>query len=350
LGHITSAIQFGFIVGTLCYALSNIADRFSPSTVFFLSAIAASACNLGIVVPGQGINGLLTLRFFTGFFLAGIYPVGMKIAADYYDKGLGKALGFLVGALVIGTSFPHLLKSFTSSLPWKSVLYFTSGLAFVGGLLIRLFVVDGPYRKRGQALRINGIFRSFQNRDLRSAAFGYFGHMWELYTFWAFVPVMLATYVAIHPQQPINIPVCSFVVIASGGLACVASGFISQKYGSANTAFSALLSSCCCCIISPLAFGWSFGIFLAFLIFWGLVVIADSPLFSSLVAQSAPAVSKGTVLTLVTCIGFSITIVSIELINSLQGHINNKFLYLVLAPGPMVGLSYMFLARKSLRK
>ena len=341
LGHFTSAIQFGFIVGTLCYALSNIADRFSPSTVFFLSAIAASACNLAIVLPGPAIGSLLTLRFFTGFFLAGIYPVGMKIAADYYDKGLGKALGFLVGALVIGTSFPHLLKSFTSSLPWKTVLYFTSGLSLVGGILIRLFVPDGPFRKKGQRLNLSGIFKPFYDKSFRSASFGYFGHMWELYTFWAFVPAMLGAYHLLHPQQNINIPVYSFVVIGVGGLACVASGFISQKYGSWITAFGALFLSGCCCFLSPVAFFFPFAGFILFLIFWGLVVIADSPMFSSLVAQSAPTASKGTALTIVTCIGFSITILSIELINVLRKYMPERYLYIFLLPGPVVGLFFM---------
>lgn len=341
LGHIISAVQFGFIMGTLSYALLSIADRFSPSKVFFASAIVAACCNLGMVLPGQGINSLLILRFLTGFFLAGIYPVGMKIAADHFDKGLGKALGFLVGALVVGTAFPHLLKSYSTTLPWKMVLYCTSGLSLTGGLLIRLLVPDGPYRKTGQRLRIDGMFRPFQNKAFRSAAVGYFGHMWELYTFWAFVPVMLATYQLLHPQENINIPVYSFLIIALGGLACIASGYSSQKYGSRDTAFIALLLSGCCCIISPLAFNFPFIGFLLFLIFWGLVVIADSPMFSSLVAQNVPPETKGTAITIVTCIGFSITILSIELINLLTGTIGGQYLYLFLAPGPFIGLLYM---------
>ncbi len=341
LGHITSAVQFGFIVGTLSYALFTIADRFSPAKVFFASAVAAASCNLGMVLPGQGISSLLILRFFTGFFLAGIYPVGMKIAADYFDKGLGKALGFLVGALVVGTAFPHLLKSFTTILPWKLVLFCTSGLSLTGGLLIRVLVPDGPYRKSGQRLNISGIFKPFLNKAFRSASFGYFGHMWELYTFWAFVPVILSTYQLLHPQEKINIPVYSFLTIAPGGLACVAGGYISQKYGSRNTAFAALLLSGCCCLLSPLAFNLPFIAFMAFLIFWGLVVIADSPMFSSMVAQNAPVASKGTALTIVTCIGFSITILSIELINALVTYINNQYLYLLLAIGPFCGLFYM---------
>ncbi len=294
-----------------------------------------------MVLPGQGLNSLMTLRFFTGFFLAGIYPVGMKIAADYYDKGLGKALGFLVGALVIGTSFPHLLKSFTTNLPWKIVLFFTSGLALAGGIVIRLFVPDGPYRKKGQRLDLSGIFKPFSNKAFRSASFGYFGHMWELYTFWAFVPLILGAYQSFHPQYNINIPVYSFLVIAVGGLACVASGYLSQKYGSWIAAFGALFLSGCCCFFSPLAFYLPFAGFVMFMVFWGLVVIADSPMFSSLVAQSAPATSKGTALTIVTCIGFSITILSIELINVLRSHINEQWLYVFLLPGPVFGLLFM---------
>ena len=139
----------------------------------------------------NGLISLLGLRFITGFFLAGIYPVGMKIASDFYQKGLGKSLGFLVGALVLGTAFPHLLKNFASDLPWKLVAIITSGLAVSGGLLMWLLVPNGPFRNASQKPDFSALYRVFENSKFRSAAFGYFGHMWELYAFWAFVPIML---------------------------------------------------------------------------------------------------------------------------------------------------------------
>ena len=341
LGHITSAVQFGFIIGTLVYAALMIADRLSPSLVFFISAVLGALTNLGITAGEQNITSILVLRFLTGFFLAGIYPVGMKIASDHFEKGLGKALGLLVGALVVGTAFPHLLTSFTVALPWKTVLMFTSGLCFTGGVLMLLLVSNGPYRAKGQSLNFTATFNIFKNTSFRSAAFGYFGHMWELYAFWAFVPVILTTYKGIHPADNFNTPVLSFSIIAAGGLACVVSGYLSQVFGVKRTAFTALFLSGCCCIISPLVFHLPAIPFLAFLIFWGLVVIADSPLFSTLVAQNAVAQIKGTSLTMITCIGFSITIISIELLNYLSGYIDTRFIFLFLAPGPLVGLVYM---------
>ncbi|HMK03433.1 MAG TPA: MFS transporter [Ferruginibacter sp.] len=346
LGHITSAVQFGFISGTLLYAALTIADRFSPSAVFFTSSILAAFSNLGITLMGPDLNSLLLLRFLTGFFLAGIYPVGMKIAADHFDTGLGKALGFLVGALVAGTAFPHLLKSFTAELPWKTVLFFTSASSVLGGLLMFLLVPNGPYRKKNQALNFNSSLNIFKNGPFRSAALGYFGHMWELYAFWAFVPVMLSTYKHMHPHENINVPLLTFFIIALGGIACVISGYLSQRYGAAKTASAALFLSGCCCVLSPLAFYLPFIFFVAFLIFWGLVVIADSPMFSTLVAQNAPVQVKGTALTLVTCIGFSITIISIELLNYLSGNMNTQFMYLILGAGPLFGLLYMFMSKQ----
>lgn len=149
LAHLTSAVQFGFITGTLVFAVFTIADRYSPSQVFFISAIVAAACNLMISWGSIPAEGILTFRFMTGFFLAGIYPVGMKIASDYFQKGLGKSLGFLVGALVLGTAFPHFLKNLTATFPWKYLIHSTSILALLGGLAIKLFVSDGPYRKSG---------------------------------------------------------------------------------------------------------------------------------------------------------------------------------------------------------
>ncbi len=339
LGHLTSAVQFGFITGTLIFALLTIADRFSPSYVFLICALLGGLFNLGTVWEQNTLISLLSLRFMTGFCLAGIYPVGMKIAADYFQKGLGKSLGFLVGALVLGTAFPHLLKGLTMTLPWKAVLQITSSLAVMGGLLIAIFVPNGPYRKPSQKINLSASFKVFKNPDFRGAAFGYFGHMWELYAFWAFIPVILKTYISMHDGIQINIPVWSFIIIGIGGLSCVLGGYLSEHKGIKVVAISSLLMSGLCCVLSPFIFmlglKWCF---LIFLIFWGMVVIADSPLFSTLVAQNAPPEYKGTALTIVTCIGFAITIISIQLLNYLTEVWQATYLYLVLAAGPLFGL------------
>jgi MFS family permease len=339
ISHLTSAVQLGFISGTLLFAVQSIADRFSPSRVFFVCALLGAASNLAMLIEGNQLSSLLFIRFVTGFFLAGIYPVGMKIAADYYEKGLGKSLGFLVGALVVGTAFPHLLKGLAISLSWKLVLVAVSALAVLGGALIYFLVPDGPFRKQGQSLRLAAFSSVFKDRQFRSAAFGYFGHMWELYAFWAFVPILLALYKTMHPQASFNIPLLSFVIIGLGGPACVAGAYIAQLAGTRKTASMALFLSGICCLFSPLAFRINNPVFfIAFLLFWGMVVIADSPLFSTLVAQHAPAALRGTALTLLNCIGFSITIVSIQLLHELYSHITPKFIYLFLAIGPLWGL------------
>ncbi|HMB61944.1 MAG TPA: MFS transporter [Eudoraea sp.] len=339
LGHLTSAVQFGFIIGTLVFAVLTVADRFSPSRVFFVSALLGALFNTGVMLEVNHLTSILILRFLTGFFLAGIYPVGMKIAADYYKKGLGKSLGFLVGALVVGTAFPHLLKGITASVPWQSVMITTSSLAIFGGTLMVIFVPNGPHRKPGTRIDLLAFFKVFGHSGFRSAAFGYFGHMWELYAFWAFVPVMLKMYGDLNPQTVFNIPVLSFVIIGVGGLACVSAGFLAPSLGTKRTAFTALLLSCICCLIAPWMFAVQDGyVFIGFLIFWGFVVIADSPLFSTMVANNAQPEIKGTALTIVNCIGFSITIISIQIINLLKEITDAPKIYMILALGPALGL------------
>jgi len=339
LGYLTSMVQFGFILGTFIFALLSVADRFSPSKVFFVCALLGAIVNISIIWEGNTYASILTFRFFTGFFLAGIYPVGMKIAADYFEKGLGKSLGFLVGALVLGTALPHLLKDLKGEFPWEFVLWITSSLAVIGGVLMISTIPDGPHRKPSQKLNLLAIPKIFKGKRFRAAAFGYFGHMWELYTFWAFVPVILLYYAEMHPKVSFNIPLLSFFVIGVGSVACVLGGYLAQKIGVKQVAFISLLLSCFCCLISPLLFlVESEVVFIAFLLFWGMVVIADSPLFSTLVAQNAPSKLKGTALTIVNSIGFAITIMSIQFINELKEFTNSSNIFIFLALGPVLGL------------
>ncbi len=349
VGHLTSAVQFGFICGTFIFALLAIADRFSPSRIFFMSAILASIFNFALIYDQNTLGSLLLLRLLTGFFLAGIYPVGMKIASDYYKEGLGKSLGFLVGALVLGTAFPHFLQGFSIKLSWSSILIATSIIAVLGGFLILLFVKDGPFRQKSSKLEFSGFIKVFKIKKFRAAAFGYFGHMWELYAFWTFVPLLLSTYHQIHPSTNLNIPLWSFLIIGLGGIACVLGGFISSKFGVKKTASTALLLSGCCCLVSPLLFYTNLYLYLGFLIFWGLVVIADSPLFSTLVAKNAPSENRGTALTIVNCIGFAITIISIQLINFLLNMLNIRLLFMILAIGPIVGIFYLYRSKSEIR-
>jgi MFS family permease len=344
LGNLTSAIQLGFIAGTLFYAIYSIADRISPSTVFFVSAILASGSNLLTIVSNGDQVLLYGSRFLTGFFLAGIYPVGMKIAADYYDKDLGKALGYLLAALVLGTAFPHLLKSVLHNLPWAHVLVTASLLAFVGGCLVFFLVPDGPFRKRGTGFNPAVIMNVFKQNNFRAVASGYFGHMWELYTFWAFVPFILKN--VLSEDTTGDNSLLTFFIIGLGSLACIAGGYLAQTIGSYRVAFMALAMSGTCCLLSPLFFTFNPVLVFVFLLFWGMVVIADSPQFSTLVAQFAPVENKASALTIVNCIGFTITILSIQLVSVLSNFISYQWLFIFLFPGPALGLIALYKMQK----
>ncbi len=348
LSYITSSVQLGFIAGTLFFAFFLISDRFSPRLVFFICSMLGAAANLGVFLVSDGLTPLLIFRFITGFFLAGIYPVGMKIAAGWYKHGLGAAMGYLVGALVLGTAFPHLLKSLEHNYEWESVVISVSVISIIGGLLMLIFVPNGPYLSKGTKFNPRAIQTIFKSKSLRQAAFGYFGHMWELYTMWTFVPLLLAYY-AKDRIDAMNIPLWSFWIIAAGGVGCALGGIISKRTGSKPVAFYQLLASGICCLLSPLIFTAPLGIFLVFLLFWGVVIAGDSPQFSALVAISAPKEYVGSALTIVTSIGFLITVFSIQFINSLVGTIDVKYLMLFLLPGPVFGLISLLNGKYKLR-
>lgn len=346
LSWLTSAVQIGFIFGTLTFALLSIADRFSPSKVFFLCSLLGALTNGLVAVFDESLSSVVVLRALTGFWIAGIYPVGMKIASDHFGPKLGKALGWLLGALVLGTGLPHLMKAISATLPWQSVVLTTSALAVIGGLVVMLFVFDGPYRKKATAFNPKFIATIYSSMSVRQAAFGYFGHMWELYAFWAFVPILIAWFNSTYNYN-MNISLFSFSVFAAGAIGCVVGGFISQRIGSNYVAYVALACSGLCCLISP--WWMTFGLipFVVLILFWGLTVVPDSPQFSTTIARTSIPELTGTTLTSTNSIGFLITIVSIQVANALVETFDVRYLGWLLLIGPMFGFGNCLLRKRT---
>lgn len=308
VGTLTSAVQLGFVCGTLAFALLMVADRFRPTRVFLACALAGAVANAaGAMLDGQW-SMLLALRFATGFLLAGIYPVGMRIAAAWYREGLGAAMGVLIGALVLGTAVPHGLRALGAALPWQAVLLGVSLLAAMGGLATAWLVPDNPHPARGQPITPRGLAVIWTDRQVRASVFGYFGHMWELYTFYVLVPLILSTRLATDA-----VSAAAFWIIGVGLAGCVAGGLLVRRFGSARVAAAQLTTSGACALAAPLLLHAPLPLFIAWLLLWGITVVGDSPQFSTLTAQYAPPGMVGSVLTFANSIGFAITVASIEL-------------------------------------
>lgn len=332
-GIVTTAVQIGFISGTLLFAIAGIADRFHASRVFLLCAGAGALANAAILLLPGSFALVLVARFFVGFFLAGVYPVGMKIAASWYPEGLGRALGLLVGALVLGTASPHLLRAIGADWDWRLLVVGTSVAAIAGGLLVWR-VPEGPHLRRGGPVRFRGVLGGFRDARFRASVCGYFGHMWELYAFWAFVPVWITA----HGIAGSDRSWLAFATIAAGALGCAGGGLLVRRFGGGKVALGQLTVSGACCLLSPLLLHAPTPVFIAFLLVWGVTVAGDSPQFSALTASFAPQTVVGSALTLANSIGFAITIASLMLLERLQFLVAPQWLLVPLALGPAIGI------------
>jgi MFS family permease len=334
VGRLTSALQLGFIAGTLVFAVLAIADRFSSRRVFLLCSLAGSLCTLGALAHVDDFLALLMWRATTGFFLAGIYPVGMKIASQWFPKGLGVALGWLVGALVLGSASAHGIRALSSQLPWSTVMLSVAGLAAAGGLMLYALIPE-PSQKSMQAkqLQWQALASLWTDWRVRSSVLGYFGHMWELYTLWVLAPLILAT-----RFEGTQLSIAAFSVIGVGALGCILGGLGAKRWGSAKVATLQLGMSGLCCLLAPWFMSASLEWMMAWLLIWGVTVAGDSPQFSTLTASNAPPHAVGSVLTLTNCIGFGISIVSIELFTSLATWHDLSTLLPWLGLGPLLGI------------
>ena len=343
IGTLTSAVQLGFVAGTLVFALLMLADRFRPQRVFLVCALAGAALN-ALMLGADGAFGVLVLlRFAVGFALAGIYPVGMQIAASWYRQRLGAVMGILIGALVLGTALPHGLRalagaaaageSSTGLAAWQVVIIGVSLLAAAGGVATAWLVPPSPDAPRGAPVTPRALALIWSDRRLRASTFGYFGHMWELYAFYVLVPLIVAGRLAGTWASAV-----AFWTIAAGAAGCVAGGLLVRRFGSASVANFQLGTSAACCLAAPLLIAAPWPLFLGWLLVWGTTVVGDSPQFSTLTAQNAPPAVVGSVLTFTNCIGFAISVASIELFVRAAQVWPLAWVLPGLAAGPLLGL------------
>jgi MFS family permease len=337
LGTLTSAVQLGFIVGTLLFAVFGIADRRSPRRVFLYCALAGGVATAAAVPLSGSFAGLWSCRALGGFFLAGIYPVGMRIAAQWYSRGLGAALGLLVAALVLGSASAHALRAVGAEVGWPIVFYGAAAPSALAGVLLVTMVPEPrppPSAARpGIVLSWRGLASMVTEPRLRASVFGYFGHMWELYTLWVLVPMIVALHWSGTPGSW-----AAFAVLAAGAIGCAGGGWLALRWGSARVAGVQLAISGLCCLVAPWALDAPLPLFALWLLVWGITVAGDSPQFSTLTARNAPPTAQGSVLTLTNCIGFAISIASIQLFVTLAQQVDLGRLLPWLALGPALGL------------
>lgn len=341
---LTLAVQLGFVAGTLVSALGNLPDVFSTRRLFAVSAWLGAAANAGLALSARGAMSAVALRFLTGFFLAGVYPPGMKILATWFRRGRGAALGILVGGIALGKAFPYLVNAVGHS-AWRVNVLAVSGFAILGGAIVLFFVGDGPHATPAARFDVSQIAKVFGNRGVRLADFGYFGHMWELYAMWTWVPVFLRASFAAHGARPSLAEGASFLVIGSGAIGCVAAGLLADRIGRTAVTSWAMGVSGACCLFVGLLFDASPGVLLVVAAVWGAAVVADSAQFSACVTELGDPRYMGTALTIQTCVGFLLTMVSIELVPLAVTAVGWRWAFAVLAPGPALGVAAMLRLR-----
>lgn len=328
-GWLTSVVQLGFVAGTLTAAILNLADLLPSRTYFAGCALLAAVANQSLLwVPGFEV-GLVT-RFFTGFFLAGVYPPAMKMAATWYVSGRGLAIGTVVGALTVGKAAPYLVDAWGGA-DMSVVVSVTSVAAALAGLALWLVYRDGPAAFARRPFSWSLVGDVVRERRWRLVTASYCGHMLELYSCWTWLAAYL---LASGLQKP---GLAAFVAIAAGGAGCVWGGLLGDRIGRERLVTRALIASGTCALLIGFAFNTPW-LLVAIATAWGVSVIMDSAQFSTLVTESVPPHAVGTALTLQTSIGFALTVVTIQLVPIMVGIVGWQWSFAVLASGPALGI------------
>jgi MFS family permease len=341
LAGLSTAVQVGFGCGALVYAMLGLADRYDPRRVFMASTLVAAAGNLALLaVPIGGAEAIL-LRALTGAMMAGVYPVGMKIATGWGKADRALLVGTLVGALTIGSASPHLI-SFLGGAEWRLTIWASTALAVAGGVAI-LTVGLGPHHARASRLDVTAIALVWTDRPIRLAVLGYIGHMWELYAFWAWVAVVATgSYALAGTAEAESLgKLTAFAAIALGGLACVPAGWFADRLGRARVAMVCLTVSGSAALGSALLYGGPVWPMMAVLLVWGIAIVPDSGIYSTLVADAAPPERAGSLLTVQTALGFLLTAFTVQTAPALAAVTGWAWVLAIMALGPAAGIRAM---------
>jgi MFS family permease len=345
---LTSIVSLGFIAGTLAIALAGIVDRMDPRSVFRWCAAGGAVASAGALAFEPSSLAVVALRFLSGACMAGIYPLGMKIASGWADRDMGLLIGIITGSVTLGSASPYLVAA-VGDVGWRETSLAVASCSFIAALTIGL-VRLGPKHAVNHRFLPSRAFAAFRPGSLRLAQVGYFGHKWENYAMWAWIGAFLqssfaasAGVDAVEAKRWGNL--AAFAIIASGTLGCLAGGVLADRFGRTVIAITALGVSGFCCMTAGLLFGVHSGALLALCLIWGFAVVADSGQFSSCVIELSDDALAGTYLTVQTCIGYLITLPAIHLVGYLSGRFGWEYAFPILALGPLVSGIAMFRLR-----
>ena len=349
---LTTSVQLGFVAGALTSAILNLPDRMPLTRLIGASALLAAAANAAVAVLAHGLALAIPLRFLTGVALAGVYPPGIKLMATWFRTGRGFAVGALVGALALGSGTPHLVNALPA-LDWQAVLSVASVLAVVGAGLAVATLHEGPYAVAVAPFAPGYVRRLFGDRAQRLVCFGYFGHMWELYAMWTWVPAYAAaSFTAAGDGDPsrTSVELAAFAAVGVAGLAgCILGGLVADVRGRAAVTIWAMGVSGTCCVLAAAVYGLAPAVVVILMLVWGMAVVADSAQFSTALTEVADPEYVGTAVTAQTAIGFAITVVSIRLLPGVRDAVGWRYAFLFLAVGPALGIVAMARVRSLLR-